>query len=104
MIELNTIYNMDCLEGMKNLPDNSIDLILCDLPYNMTSISLDCLIPFDKLWEQYNRIIKPNGNIVLFSASLFTLNLIQSNIKNFRYKLIWKKMFQPVWQALNTDL
>ena len=91
MIELNTIYNMDCLEGMKNLPDNSIDLILCDLPYNMTSISWDCLIPFDKLWEQYNRIIKPNGNIVLFSAGLFTLNLIQSNIKNFRYKLIWKK-------------
>ena len=82
---------MDCLEGMKNLPDNSIDLILCDLPYNMTRISWDCLIPFDKLWEQYNRIIKPNGNIVLFSAGLFTLNLIQSNIKNFRYKLIWKK-------------
>lgn len=90
-IKLNTIYNMDCLEGMKNLPDNSIDLILCDLPYNMTRISWDCLIPFDKLWEQYNRIIKPNGNIVLFSAGLFTLNLIQSNIKNFRYKLIWKK-------------
>ena len=90
-IRLNTIYNMDCLEGMKNLPDNSIDLILCDLPYNMTRISWDCLIPFDKLWEQYNRIIKPNGNIVLFSAGLFTLNLIQSNIKNFRYKLIWKK-------------
>lgn len=82
---------MDCLEGMKNLPDNSIDLILCDLPYNMTRISWDCLIPFDKLWEQYNRIIKHNGNIVLFSAGLFTLNLIQSNIKNFRYKLIWKK-------------
>ena len=82
---------MDCLEGMKNLPDNSIDLILCDLPYNMTRISWDCLIPFDKLWEQYNRIIKPSGNIVLFSAGLFTLNLIQSNIKNFRYKLIWKK-------------
>ena len=91
MIRLNTIYNMDCLEGMKNLPDNSIDLILCDLPYNMTRISWDCLIPFDKLWEQYNRIIKPNGKIVLFSAGLFTLNLIQSNIKNFRYKLIWKK-------------
>ena len=89
--ELNTIYNIDCLEGMKSLPDNSIDLILCDLPYNMTSISWDCLIPFDKLWEQYKRIIKPNGNIVLFSAGLFTLNLIQSNIKDFRYKLIWKK-------------
>lgn len=91
MIERNKIYNIDCLEGMKSLPDNSIDLILCDLPYNMTSISWDCLIPFDKLWEQYKRIIKPNGNIVLFSAGLFTLSLIQSNIKDFRYKLIWKK-------------
>ena len=88
---LNTIYNMDCLEGMKNLPDNSIDLILCDLPYNMTSISWDCLIPFDKLWEQYKRIIKPTGNIVLFSAGMFTYQLIQSNMKDFRYKLIWKK-------------
>lgn len=77
--------------AMKDIPDKSIDMILCDLPYNMTSISWDCLIPFDKLWEQYNRIIEPNGNIVLFSAGMFTLNLIQSNIKNFRYKLIWKK-------------
>jgi site-specific DNA-methyltransferase (adenine-specific) len=91
MIELNKIYNIDCLEGMKNLPDNSIDLILCDLPYNMTSISWDSLIPFDKLWEQYKRIIKPNGNVVLFSAGMFTYQLIQSNIKDFRYKLIWKK-------------
>ena len=88
---INNIYNEDCLDGMKKIPDNSIDLILCDLPYNMTKISWDCLIPFDKLWEQYKRIIKPNGNIVLFSAGLFTLNLIQSNIKDFRYKLIWKK-------------
>ena len=62
-MELNKIYNMDCLEGMKNLPDNSIDLILCDLPYNMTSLSWDCLIPFNELWEQYKRIIKPNGNL-----------------------------------------
>ena len=90
-LQLNKIYNDDCLEGMKDLPDNSIDLILCDLPYNMTSISWDCLIPFDKLWEQYKRIIKPNGNIVLFSAGMFTYQLIQSNIKDFRYKLIWKK-------------
>lgn len=91
MMKTNVIYNMDCLDGMKNLPDNSIDLILCDLPYNVTSMKWDCLIPFDKLWEQYKRIIKPNGNIVLFSAGLFTLNLIQSNLKDFRYKLIWKK-------------
>jgi site-specific DNA-methyltransferase (adenine-specific) len=90
-METNIVYNIDCLEGMKNLPDNSIDLILCDLPYNMTRISWDCLIPFDKLWEQYKRIIKPNGNIVLFSAGMFTYQLIQSNMKDFRYKLIWKK-------------
>ena len=91
ILDKNKIYNEDCLIGMQKIPDNSIDLILCDLPYNMTRISWDCLIPFDKLWEQYKRIIKPGGNIVLFSAGLFTLNLIQSNIKDFRYKLIWKK-------------
>jgi site-specific DNA-methyltransferase (adenine-specific) len=90
-LQLNKIYNEDCLEGMKNIPDNSVDLILCDLPYNMTKISWDCLIPFDKLWEQYKRIIKPTGNIVLFSAGMFTYQLIQSNMKDFRYKLIWKK-------------
>ena len=81
----------DCLEKMKDIPDKSIDMILCDLPYGTTSCSWDIIIPFDKLWEQYNRIIKDNGNIVLFSGGLFTLSLIQSNIKNFRYKLIWKK-------------
>lgn len=85
------LYKGDCLIEMKNIPDKSVDMILCDLPYNMTSISWDCLIPFDKLWEQYKRIIKPNGNIVLFSAGMFTYQLIQSNIKDFRYKLIWKK-------------
>lgn len=81
----------DCLEEMKKIPDKSVDMILCDLPYNMTSMSWDCLIPFDKLWEQYNRIIKDNGNIVLFSSGLFTYKLINSNIKNFKYKIIWKK-------------
>ena len=91
ILDKNKIYNEDCLIGMQKIPDNSIDLILCDLPYNMTRISWDCLIPFDKLWEQYKRIIKPGGNIVLFSAGLFTINLIQSNIKDFHYKLIWKK-------------
>ena len=75
-LQLNKIYNDDCLEGMKSLPNNSVDLILCDLPYNMTSISWDCLIPFDKLWEQYKRIIKPTGNIVLFSAGMFTYQLM----------------------------
>ena len=91
MKELNKIYNEDCLIGMKEIPDNSIDCIICDLPYNITKLSWDILIPFDKLWEQYNRIIKPTGNIILFSSGMFTYKLIESNIKNFRYKLIWKK-------------
>ena len=81
----------DCLNEMKNIEDHSLDLILCDLPYKMTSMKWDCLIPFDLLWEQYNRILKPSGCVVLFSAGLFTLDLIQSNRKNFKYKLIWKK-------------
>ena len=91
MIELNKIYNEDCLEGMKRIPDGSVDCIVCDLPYGTTACAWDSIIPFDLLWEQYNRLIKPEGNVVLFSAGLFTLNLIQSNIKDFRYKLIWKK-------------
>ena len=91
MIELNKIYNEDCLEGMKRIPDGSVDCIVCDLPYGTTACAWDSVLPFDKLWEQYKRIIKPEGNIVLFSAGLFTLNLIQSNIKDCRYKLIWKK-------------
>lgn len=86
-----TLIKGDCLEEMQKLPDNSIDCIICDLPYNMTNLSWDSLIPFEDLWIQYKRLIKPNGNIILFSSGLFTLNLIQSNIKDFRYKLIWKK-------------
>ena len=81
----------DCLVEMAKIPDKSIDMILCDLPYGVTKMMWDCIIPYDMLWRQYNRIIKDNGNIVLFSSGLFTLSLIQSNIKNFRYKLIWKK-------------
>lgn len=85
------LINGDCLIEMQSINDKSIDMILCDLPYGTTSCKWDIIIPFNKLWEQYNRIIKPNGNIVLFSSGLFTLNLIQSNLKDFRYKLIWKK-------------
>lgn len=91
MKELNKIYNEDCLVGMKKIPDKTIDCIICDLPYNITKLSWDILIPFEKLWDQYNRIIKPTGNIILFSSGMFTYKLIESNIKNFRYKLIWKK-------------
>ena len=91
MIELNKIYNQDCLEGMKDIPSKSIDCIICDLPYNITRMKWDSLIPFDKLWPEYKRIIKKNGNIILFSSGLFTINLINSNIDDFKYRLIWKK-------------
>lgn len=88
---MSNLIKGDCLIEMAKLKDKSIDLILCDLPYNITSMSWDCLIPFDELWEQYNRILKDNGNIVLFSSGLFTLDLINSNRKQFKYKLIWEK-------------
>ena len=81
----------DCLEIMKNIPDKSINMILCDLPYGTTSSKWDNVIPFEKIWEQYERIIKDNASIILFSSGLFTIDLIQSNRKHFKYKLIWKK-------------
>ena len=81
----------DCLEVMKDIPDKSIDMILCDLPYGTTSCKWDIVIPFDKLWKQYNRIIKDNGVVVLFGKQPFTSKLIISNIKNFKYSLVWVK-------------
>jgi site-specific DNA-methyltransferase (adenine-specific) len=84
-------YLGDCLELMNDIPNGSIDMILCDLPYGTTSQKWDVIIPFDKLWEQYERIIKPNGAIVLFGKNPFTAKLILSNEKLFRYELIWEK-------------
>ena len=81
----------DCLELMKDIPDKSIDMILCDLPYGTTACKWDVIIPFEPLWKQYNRIIKDNGAVVLFGSQPFTSKLIQSNLKNFRYELIWEK-------------
>lgn len=81
----------DCLDLMPLIADESIDMILCDLPYGTTACSWDEIIPFDKLWMQYNRIIKPNGAIVLFSAQPFTTKLIGSNIKNFKHSWVWNK-------------
>ena len=96
MIELNKIYNEDCLEGMKRIPDGSVDCILCDLPYGQLNKSnkhaaWDAVIPFVPLWEQYNRIIKNNGAIVLFAQGMFTAQLMTSNPKMWRYNLIWQK-------------
>ena len=91
MLELNKLYNMDCMEGMKLIPNKSIDMILCDLPYGTTACKWDAIIPFDKLWEHYERIIKPLGVIVLTASQPFTSFLITSNIKLYKYNWIWKK-------------
>ena len=76
---------------MKNIPNKSVDMILCDLPYGTTACKWDTIIPFELLWEQYNRVIKDNGAIVLFGKQPFTTLLINSNLKNYKYSLIWKK-------------
>lgn len=81
----------DCLELMKDIPDKSIDMILCDLPYGVTSNKKDITIPFDKLWKRYERIIKDNGAILLFGQGAFYVDLVNSNRKLFRYDLVWDK-------------
>ncbi len=81
----------DCLELMKDIPNESIDMILCDLPYGTTACKWDTIIPFAPLWEQYERIIKKNGAIVLFGSQPFTSALVMSNPKLFKYEWIWKK-------------
>lgn len=81
----------DCLDLMLEIPDKSIDMILCDLPYGTTDCKWDIIIPFDKLWSHYNRLVKDNGAVVLFSAQPFTTKLIHSNLKNFKYCWYWKK-------------
>ena len=81
----------DCLELMKDIPDGSIDMILADLPYGTTACKWDTIIPFDLLWEQYERVIKDNGAIVLTASQPFTTKLIDSNIDLFRYCWVWNK-------------
>ena len=88
---LNTIIQGDCLEVMKNIRDFSVDMILCDLPYGTTACKWDVVIPFDKLWESYFRIIKDPGAIVLTSSQPFTSLLLTSNLKKFRHEMIWFK-------------
>lgn len=83
---------MDCLEGMKLIDDKSIDMILCDLPYGVTARNKwDSIIPFEPLWEQYERIVKDNGAMVFTARQPFTTDLIQSNRKLFKYTMIWRK-------------
>jgi len=81
----------DCLGVMKEIPDKSVDAIICDLPYGTTACKWDSVIPFEPLWAQYKRIIKDNGAIVLFASQPFTSALVMSNTKWFKYKWIWNK-------------
>lgn len=90
-IKPNEIYLGDCLEIMQYIPDKSIDMILCDLPYGTTACKWDTVIPFEPLWEQYERIIKDNGAIVLFGSQPFTSILGYSNLKMLKYSWIWEK-------------
>lgn len=97
MIELNKIYNEDCLEGMKRIPDASVDCIICDLPYEVLNkgnkhAQWDKIIPFKPLWAQYERVIKKNGAIVLFAQGMFSAKLMMSNERLWRYNLIWDKV------------
>ena len=110
------MYNLilgDCLEEMQNIPDGSVDMILCDPPYGTTACKWDSIIPFEPMWEQLNRIIKPNGAICLFGSEPFSSALRMSNIKNFKYDWIWDKRipsgmsyarFQPMRQTENISV
>lgn len=90
-IKENQVICGDCLEVMKEIDDKSIDMILADLPYGTTACKWDTIIPFEPLWEQYKRIIKDNGAIVLTASQPFTSALVMSNIKWFKYEWIWEK-------------
>lgn len=86
------LWQGDCLELMKDIPDKSVDMILCDLPYGVTSRNKwDCVIPFKPLWGQYKRIVKDNSAIILFGSGMFTAELMISNKLMWKYNLIWEK-------------
>ena len=86
-----TLYKGDCLIEMDKIADKSVDMILCDLPYGTTACKWDSVIPFDKLWEHYERVIKDNGAVVLFGSEPFSSALRMSNIKNYKYDWVWDK-------------
>ena len=91
MIELNRIYNEDCLEGMKRIPDGSVDLVLTDPPYGTTVCKWDSVIPFEPMWEQIHRVAKRNAAIILFGSEPFSSYLRVSNVANYKYDIYWKK-------------
>lgn len=90
-MELNKIYHGDCLEIMADIPDGSVDMILCDLPYGTTACKWDVIIPFEPLWKHYEKVIKQNGAIVLTASQPFTSALVMSNPKLFKYDWVWRK-------------
>ena len=87
----NEVIQGDCLEVMKDIPDKSVDMILCDLPYGTTACKWDVVIPFEPLWEQYKRVIKDNGAVVLTASQPFTSTLVSSNLSMFSHSWIWEK-------------
>lgn len=100
MLEINRVYNEDCIgeNGMCLIEDKSVDMILCDLPYGTTACKWDSIIPFDKLWKQYNRIIKSNGIIALFGSEPFSTVLRMSNFLLYRYDWYWEKSKPSLYQ------
>ena len=90
-MEIDKIYNEDCLEGMKRIHDGSVDCVICDLPYGTTKNQWDSVIPLDELWLQYKRVVKENGAIVLFSQMPFTAILACSNLEMLKYEIVWQK-------------
>lgn len=88
---INALFEGDCIEYMRQFPDNCIDMVMCDLPYGTTQNKWDSVIPLDLLWKEYKRIVKDNGAIVLTSQGLFTAQLMLSNRAMFKYKWVWEK-------------
>lgn len=88
---VNAVIEGDCIEVMSNLPNGSVDMVMCDLPYGTTQNKWDSIVPLDELWAEYKRIVKPEGAIVLTSQGMFTAVLIMSQPQMFRYKWVWEK-------------
>ena len=101
MLELNKIHHWDCLELMKQIPDKSVDMILADLPYGTTACKWDSVLPLDKLWTEYERVIKDDGCIVLFASNPFASALVMSNAKLFRYEFVWDKVIPTGFTMAN---
>ena len=93
---MNAIIEGDCIEIMHHFPNDSIDMVLCDLPYGTTQNKWDSLVPLEKLWAEYKRIVKDDGAIVLTSQGLFTAALIMSQPKLFKYKWVWENQRRPI--------